>query len=255
LPPAVEAYPNSGCWCGESYFTGSNGAGFIVASTGRVADLYQLVPGSPATLTLQAATGSLHTGEAAGFFTSVSSNGTKAATAVVWALLRPTQSGTVHSVALSAFDPGKKMKQIFTSTAGTWPFAARGANANLVPVVADGHVFVASFQQLSIFGLAPPAQHIAFVAPPVPHIEAYTGTPHDLTGIVMSRGFARLSMRTRSGAVIKVDLTAARRTQNVADVALGHAALVRGDYAPGGTFIAKYVLEAKESPAFWTPDR
>ncbi len=255
LPPAIETYPNSGCWCGQSYFTGSNGAGFVVASTGRVIDLYQLVPGNPATLTLQAATGTLKTGEAAGFFTSISSNGTKRATTVVWAVLRPTESGTVHTVGLSAFNPASKMKQIFTATAGTWPFAAEGANANLVPVVADGHVFVASYQQLSIFGLAPPAQHIAFKAPPAPHIAVYTGTPHSLSGTILSRGFARLTLRTRTGAIVTVDLTPARRTQNVAEVAIGHAALVRGDYTAPGRFTASYVLEAKDSPAFWGPDR
>lgn len=255
VAPAVQAYPNGGCWCGQTYFTGSNGAGFVVTSTGHTADLYQLVPGTPATLTLQAATHTLTTGQAGGFFTTVSSNATHAKSAVVWALLRPTKTSTTYPVVLAAFNPAASMKQILSTTAGTWPFAAQGANANLVPVVADGHVFVASFQQLSIFGLAPPAQHIAFKAPPAPHFAVYTGTPHDITGIVLSRGFARLTLRSRTGAIVSVDLTPARRTQDVANVGLGHAALVRGDYTGPGRFTARYVLEAKDSPDFWGPDR
>jgi hypothetical protein len=158
-------------------------------------------------------------------------------------------------VVLTAFDPANSMKQIFSATAGTWPYASRGANANLVPVVADGHVFVASYQQLSIFGLAAPAQHVAFKAPPMPRLAVYTGTPHDLTGVVLSRGFARLTLRSRTGAVVAVDITPARRAQDVANVGLGHAALVRGDYTAPGRFTARYVLEAKDSPDFWGPDR
>jgi len=36
---------------------------------------------------------------------------------------------------------------------GTWPNLS--GNANLVPVVANGQVFVASYKQLQIFGLLP----------------------------------------------------------------------------------------------------
>lgn len=43
------------------------------------------------------------------------------------------------------------MTQLFETTAGAWPHA--GGNANLLPVVANGQLFVASHQQLQIFGL------------------------------------------------------------------------------------------------------
>ena len=43
------------------------------------------------------------------------------------------------------------MKQLFKGVAGAWPNL--GGDANLVPVVANGLVFVASNQQLQIFGL------------------------------------------------------------------------------------------------------
>jgi hypothetical protein len=43
------------------------------------------------------------------------------------------------------------MNRLFERTAGNWPNT--DGNANLVPVVANGLVFVASYQQLQIFGL------------------------------------------------------------------------------------------------------
>jgi hypothetical protein len=55
---------------------------------------------------------------------------------------------------LFAFNPdagGAKMTQLFTGSAGSWPNT--GGDANLVPVVANGHVYVGSNKQLQIFGL------------------------------------------------------------------------------------------------------
>ena len=43
------------------------------------------------------------------------------------------------------------MKELFKGKAGAWPNL--GGNSNLVPVVANGMVFVASDKQLQIFGL------------------------------------------------------------------------------------------------------
>ena len=43
------------------------------------------------------------------------------------------------------------MKRLLKVAAGNWPNL--DGNANLVPVVADGQVFVASNMQLRIFGL------------------------------------------------------------------------------------------------------
>jgi hypothetical protein len=40
---------------------------------------------------------------------------------------------------------------LFQGTAGTWPNT--GGNANIVPVVVNGKVYVASNKQLNIFGL------------------------------------------------------------------------------------------------------
>jgi hypothetical protein len=87
-----------------------------------------------------------------GFFTSISSNGT--ANPIIWALSRPATNNNGAPISLYAFDPesgGGTMSQLFKATAGAWPNTT--GNANLVPVVANGLVFVASHQQLQIFGL------------------------------------------------------------------------------------------------------
>jgi hypothetical protein len=55
---------------------------------------------------------------------------------------------------LFAFSPdagGSKMTQLFKGGAGSWPNT--GGNSNLVPVVANGQVYVAGNKQLQIFGL------------------------------------------------------------------------------------------------------
>ena len=57
-------------------------------------------------------------------------------------------------VQLAAKSGGTKMKELFKGQAGTWPNL--GGNANLVPVVANGQVFVATNQRLEIFGIKPP---------------------------------------------------------------------------------------------------
>jgi hypothetical protein len=88
-----------------------------------------------------------------GFFTSVSSDDSKGP--IIWAVSRPDNSSPAN-VSLFAFSArpsggGSTLSTLFQGTAGTWPNT--GGNANIVPVVANGHVFVASNQQLTIFGL------------------------------------------------------------------------------------------------------
>jgi hypothetical protein len=43
------------------------------------------------------------------------------------------------------------LSTLFQGTAGSWPYV--GGNANIVPVIANGKVYVASYRQLTIFGL------------------------------------------------------------------------------------------------------
>jgi hypothetical protein len=145
-------YSIGGCWCGESYFVDpADGVGRVVSSGGRVVTVWEVLTSSaPPSLINVSSSAALNTA-ASGFFTSVSSNGS-ASDAILWAVSRPTVNQT--SVLLYAFAPdlgGTTLQQIFKGTAGTW--VLHGNNANLVPVVANGEVFVASYKELTILGL------------------------------------------------------------------------------------------------------
>jgi hypothetical protein len=123
-------------------------------------------------------------------------------------------------------------------------------------VAANGHVFVASYGNLSIFGLTgTPARKIAFRAPPSPKPARYPGVAHELHGTVTAITDTTITLRTRTAAAVQVDIAAAKADGNVAPPSIGHAALVRGDYDAHGTLVAKYVLHQKDSPALWSADR
>lgn len=138
------------CWCGPSYFVDPvDSVGRVVSSGGKTVNVFKLKSLPTTSLVLVATSASIGGGQDPGFFTSISSNGTS--NPIIWALSRPTS--TDLSIYLYAFNPdsGTTMKTLFRGAAGTWPNL--GGNANLVPVVANGQVLVASHNQLEIFGL------------------------------------------------------------------------------------------------------
>ncbi|MGA8152772.1 MAG: hypothetical protein WB952_17615 [Terriglobales bacterium] len=141
-----------GCWCGESYFVDpADLAPRVVSSGGNWVGIWKVQTSPSVTLTNISNSIGLVGQLDPGFFTSVSSNGT--ASPIIWAVNRPNQSSP-YTVLLYAFDPeapGVTLKQIFHGPAGSWPNI--GGNSNIVPAVANGKVFVASYQQLAIFGL------------------------------------------------------------------------------------------------------
>jgi hypothetical protein len=145
-------YQVGGCWCGQSYFVDpKDGAARVVSSGGSQVKVWKLQTSPSPKLTEVAQSPSVRNGQDPGFFTSVSSNGT--ANPIIWALSRPLSQQS-SGIALYAFNPesGKTMMtQLFESIAGAWPNV--GGNSNMVPVVANGKVYVVSNKQLQIFGL------------------------------------------------------------------------------------------------------
>jgi hypothetical protein len=150
-------YGIGGCWCGQSYYVDpSDGIARVVTSGGSNVGVYRVntTSASP-TLTKVAQSPALATGnQDPGFFTSISSNGNS--NAIIWALSRAT-SLSGHPIFLYAFNPDAvtkgAMQTLVKIKAGTWPNV--GGNSNLVPMVANGEVFVASDKQLEIFGIKP----------------------------------------------------------------------------------------------------
>jgi hypothetical protein len=146
------------CWCGQSFF--SDGTVHIVTSGGSNLILWQVQTSPSLSLVQQATSGSIGGAQDPGFFTSVSSNGTNSSSdPIIWAVSRPNVPGTAMSpgpIGLWAFKgqpTGSTLQQLFQGTAGGWFTPGNNANANIVPVVANGQVFVASYKQLRIFGL------------------------------------------------------------------------------------------------------
>jgi hypothetical protein len=156
IAPSLAAngsFPN--CMAGPAYFMGADGVGRVVSSGDRAVVWKVAVSTSgPPALQMDTSTSlsgkSPHRIQAPGFFPTVSSNGTKEGTTIIWAVERPSDSATME-VTLHAIDPSKNDAVIFSHPAGSWPHV--NANANIVPVVANGRVFVASYKQLEIFGL------------------------------------------------------------------------------------------------------
>ena len=147
-------YGVGGCWCGQSYYVDpTDGAGRVVSSGGNSVQVWKVQTSPKVALTEVAASGYILGQQDPGFFTTISSNGT--ASPIIWALSRP-QNSPKAPLNLIAFNPdsGKKkstIKQLYKKEAGEWPNLT--GNANLVPVVANGLVFVASNKQLQVFGL------------------------------------------------------------------------------------------------------
>ena len=162
--------------------------------------------------------------------------------------------GTDKQVSLYAFS-GTDASQLVTLPAGTWPKV--GGNANLVPVVANGRVYVASYKQLSIFGPATGAQAAATIVQPTAAPAPLSLPPggHEVYGTAVGLQDSTLTLRTRTGQVIEVNILPAQQATLYAPVAVGAAVLVRGVYDSSGVLQAQVVAHAKPDPAFWPPDR
>ena len=148
-------YGIGGCWCGPSYYVDSSDSiPRVVTSGGSRVEVYQVLI-SPSPSLNRVAQSTVLAGRGSGFFTTISSNG--ASNAVIWALSRPVSASA--PVQLYAFNPdsGSTLKPIYNQPAGAWPYPS--GRSNLVPVVANGEVFVASYKQLNIFGLTKAVTH------------------------------------------------------------------------------------------------
>lgn len=246
------SYNIGGCWCGPSYYQGSDGAGRVVTSGGSTVGVWKVNinrRGMPSLGNVENA--GITNGQDGGFMTTISSNGTTAGSAVVWALGRPTDSSPAY-VTLYAINPDNG-QQLFSETAGQWPYT--GGNANIVPVEANGLVYVASYQMLTIFG--PGGNRIAHL----PHIHVVdrraTLAPgeHEIYGTVRSMKAADITITRRTGEELRINATDAQKTFRYAPPAVGHALIARGTLDKTGVMQASAILHAKDSPVLWPSDR
>jgi hypothetical protein len=199
------------------------------------------------TLVTDSTSPELNTGQDPGFFTTVSSNGTQAGTGIIWAVSRPVNTNPAN-VTLYAFNAATGAT-LYSARAGTWPSSQ--SNANLVPVVANGLVYVASYQQLAVFGpggLKPSATIAGAEAP------ATAEQDSRVFGQVKSIDGSLIMVQTRTG-LLEVDTSQAQNDHLSAVPVVGNALMVRGRYDAAGVLHAQTVLRAKSSPDLWEPDR
>jgi hypothetical protein len=130
--------------------------------------------------------------------------------------------------------------------------------------VAAGHVYVASYQELAIFGLsAPPANLGGRGFEAAMRRQAARAQPgfalgagqHALWGLVLQAAQNDMILKLRSGALVRVDMTAARAAGNVAAPVAGEAAIVIGRFAAGGSLVASHVEHAKAQSTLWPRDQ
>jgi len=257
-------YPGS-CWCGESYFQDDAGRSYVISSGGwggASIDLYRLdthAKSNPslaleASSTNTASPTTVPTGQDAGVFTSVSSNAGKPGSMVIWAVSRPTDNDPAD-IYLYAFDvngnnliPGGS-----GLLAGSWPNT--GGNANLVPTVANGMVYVAAYQTLSIFGLgaSSPASlpKVKTVSMRVP----LAAGEHEVFGMVKSIVGNTVTIARRGGGLLSIDYTLAAKNYRMAQPSVGKALVARGTIDATGVMHATAIQHAHQSSKMWLPDR
>jgi hypothetical protein len=252
-------YSAGDCWCAPAYFTGSDGVGRVVTSSGTTAIVWRLNTSSTPSLVRESTSAVLSTGQAPGFFTSVSSNGSVPGTAIIWAVSHPKDSNPAN-VTLYAFDASDSAT-LFSDIGGSWPNVQ--GNANIVPTIANGRVFVGSNRELAIFGLggAAPASELnqLLTAQQTALMEAsslpvLTPGEHAIYGTVVAVGSGILTLQKRDGVRVQVDTSEAQALNHAAVSAAGSAAFVRGNYL-NGVLVATYISHAKPQPALWKPDR
>ena len=255
------------CWCGLSYFTGPDGVGRIVSSGGTVDNsgnvlnhaeigVWKVQTSPTVAFVGEGAAAPVASGQDPGTFTTVSSNGTQAGTAIIWATGRPSDSSTaaIYLYAFTAAPSSGTLTLLYSSRAGSWSNV--NADANIVPVVANGRVFVASNQQLTIFGLGggpfvPPAAAAAKPAARNAHAPL-----HEITGVLEHAEGVVLTLRTRAGQIARVDDSDALRREKSGVLVQGNAYTAQGTiYDSTGALRAQGIGRAKPSPAIWPPDR
>jgi len=243
-----------GCWCGPSYYAVKNTHQRIVASGDYSVTVWKVQPKSSKLSLMGSA--ALPSGQDPGFFTTITStkNGKHA---IIWALARPQSvPGPMTLFALRA-EPShgsSQLQTLFQETAGFW--ASSYGNANAVPVVANGKAYVATYQQLDIFGLGGSAAHLAggHAIPPSAYA-AVIKTPNEVTGKLVRVNGSFLTLQTRAGKLVRVDDAVAVKHERSAVLVAGEAFDVRGKYDAAGVMHAAAIVRAKPSPATWAPDR
>jgi hypothetical protein len=179
---------------------------------------------------------------------------------------RPTDPSTT-AVTLYAFNAAASsdgtLPQLFSAAAGSWPNT--DGNANIVPVVANGKVYVASAYkdtsgntrgQLAIFGVVPSDDHRV---PPHHQVRlspiAWPDAPHVTSGTLLAVSGLTLTLQTRTGKSMTIDASKALNAQRIGALTVGAPFTVLGSTIDEtGALLATSIRRAKQSAELWPPD-
>ena len=188
-----------------------------------------------------------------GFFTVVSSNERKAGTAIIWAVGRPTSTSGLTLYAFSATPVDGSLPLLYSAPAGQWPNL--GGNANIVPLVANGLVYVGAYKTLTIFG--PNGTAPAAAAALAEAQAALAPGIRRLTGMLVANSGAQLTLVTRTGEKLAVDASAALGQGRAAQLVVGQPYTVLATLrVEDGALSASSVMRAKpgKTPGLRTGD-
>jgi hypothetical protein len=171
-----QSYQNPFCLCAPSYYTGPDG-GHVIHLSNLLLQSYSVSGNAlgttpSATATVQKVPPPPDTNPF-GAFTSISSNGAAAGSAIVWTIPNGTTTtaplkasgGTLVKLNLSAYDPANSFELLYSDQlqngqGGAWPSGSTKTNdqyagGSVLPyvTVANAHVYVGSDQQLDIWGV------------------------------------------------------------------------------------------------------
>jgi outer membrane protein assembly factor BamB len=249
---------SQGCWCGPSYFHGSDGIGRVISSAGATVQTWQVLTTPSPTLVAEGSGSVQQSEQDPGFFTSVSSHNGYLPGAIIWAVARPSGSAPLTLYAFAAAGSGGTLKQLYSSPAGQWPNL--GGNADTVPVVANGKVYVASYKALMIFGPngAPvgAAQAAAMMAPAASSQVLPAGVTARVTGTLLAINGTTLKLQTRNRQTIGVDISPALESGRIANLIPGQPYTALADAIQSdGSLQAMSVMRAKPGIGAWPQDR
>jgi hypothetical protein len=266
----LQAVSMGACWCGPSYYVGADGTPRVVTGGGNGVTSWKLTT-SPATqLVFEAATSSSVVRglpDNGGVMPVISSNGTTANSAIVWFVQRPASSSDQDPgtpVTLTAFAASNLAQPLVSITAGTWTHAVN-SNANIVPTVANGRVYVASNQQLQIFGLLTAASGQAGVRPRAmtpsapDRVECPTSVapiaPHDFYATVCQVQGTQLRLALRTGQAVSIDIAGMAQTNPPLLLTLGRPVHVRAKLDAEGAVHALRISHYHTISSSTPPDR
>jgi hypothetical protein len=244
---------SSGCWCGATYYRGSDGIGRVVTGAGSL-QTWQVSTTPAPHLVAESTTAMPADEQDPGFFTVVSSNQRQAGTAIIWAVGRPT--GTPATLTLYAFaaTPAANgtLTQLYSAPAGSWPNTS--GNANVVPLVANGKVYVAAYKTVTIFGRNGTAAAAA-ATPAVAVSEQLPSSEGRVTGMLLAIDDTQLTLLNRTGQTVQVDAAAAIANERVPILVVGHPyTVIAARHVAGEPWQAKAISRAKPGQGAWPQD-